>query len=137
MNRLDQTCRLPVGTRDAVHVPIVVAKAKFDINDRIFEFSPGAYVKFIDDEFTTFVTCEKDEAHGVMNPFLEKIYIFDPVIIMLLPGITGPVRHHFDIDPSRRELEKQFLQDELKASMEADPECAGCYHIRNNEVGRS
>lgn len=139
--RLDRKCRLEIGTRDAVHVPIVVGKLKYGTgNDFDIGFLsslvPGAFVKFIDSEYEQFVMCDKAAAHGIVNPFLEEVAYYAPVVVFLFPGITTPVRHHFDIDPKLRVLEQSMLEAELAEAKADDPECAGCWSIRNNEVQR-
>ena len=134
--RLDKTCRLPVGTRDAVHVPIVAATVSRELDYHI-PLTPGAFVKFIDAEFTKFIPCNKDEAHGVLNPFIDEIRRYEPVIVMLLPGITSPVRHNFDINPQQKEIEAKFLEMELEEAKKDDPDCAGCWVVRNNRVVRN
>lgn len=133
-DRLDQTCRLPAGTRDAVHVPIVAGR--WARNDFTSELKPGEFVKFVDDKFVDFVPCQKDEAHGVANPFLDVISHIDPVIILLFPGITTPVRHDFNIDLNKNLIEKEMLKFEVEQARKEDPGCAGCWIIHNNEVIR-
>lgn len=138
-DRLDHSCRLPVGTRDAVHVPFVVAAAAVEattIDDRINGLKPGSYVKFLDDGYTKFVVCEKAEAQGVLNPFVDEISYYEPVVVMMMPGITSPVRHHFDIDPRLKDMERHWLEAELAQAKQEDPDCAGCWVIKNNRVIR-
>lgn len=140
--RLDNTCRLPVGTRDSVHVPFVVGRAEFpkELRDRMTlhkALQPGAYVKFIDDKYTKFVLCEKAEAHGVLNPFLDQISMWDPVVVFLLPGITTTTRHTFEIDPGMKDQVRTVLEAQLRRAQEEDPECAECYEIVNNQLIRN
>lgn len=127
------------GTRDAVHVPVVAARAKYiPLSTGIRpEYVPGAYVKFVDDKFMEFIICDKKEAHGILNPFLDEISVFDTVLVFIMPGITTPVRHDFKIDPKFKEIEQGMLQSELEYAKKSDPECAGCYEIRNNTVIRN
>ncbi len=131
--RLDETCRLMTGTRDAVHVPIVAA-----VVDRSHkgELTPGDFVKFTDAEFTKFLPCKKNEAHGILNPFIDEISRYEPVVVMLVPGITSPVRHNFDIDPKQQQIKTEMLKAELEEAKQSDPECAECWIISNNRIIR-
>jgi len=131
--RLDQTCDITVGTRDAIHVPFVVGKLAPQEHT---DLTPGDFVKFIDDKFTYFKLALKEDAHGILNPFLDKISTYDAVVVLLFPGITSPVRHYFDIDPTIKEMHQALLEEELEIAKKADPDCAGCYRIRNNTVIR-
>jgi hypothetical protein len=133
--RLDKTCRLEVGTRDAVHVPIVVGRADASLDWKV-KLNPGDAVKFTDMEFTKFVPCERSEAHGILNPFLEEICRYESVIVFMVPGITSPVRHRFEINPDKRKWEEEVLKMELEEGKKSDPGCAECFVIRNNEVIR-
>jgi len=137
-HQLDQTCRIPVGTRDAVHVPFVVGRAKdSSIQERIEGLKPGSFVKFVDDKFVEFALCTKEEAHGILNPFLDEITWYDAVVVFIMPGITTPVVHHFEIEPKLKELHQKMLELELEQRKESDPACAGCYEIKNNKVIRN
>jgi hypothetical protein len=131
--RLDQDTCLPRGTRDALHVPFVVAGADYKYRGRI---NSGDFVKFVDEKFTLFTPCEREEAHGVINPFLKEVSCYQTVVVLLLPGITTSVRHTFEITPEKKEWEKDILQTELEAAKREDPECADCWVILNNRVTR-
>ena len=137
--RLDQTCHLPIGTRDAIHVPFVVARLAESVSmeDRLAGLKPGSFVRFTDAEYTKFVICDKQLAHGILNPFVDEISYYEPVVVLLMPGITTPVRHRFDINPSLKESERQWLSARLEEAKEEDPDCAGCYEIRNNKIIRN
>jgi hypothetical protein len=136
-NQLDQECDLPLGTRDAIHVPYVVGTISKDLSlkERML-ILPGCWVRFIDDKFIKFVPCEKAEAHGMVNPFLDKISRYSDVVVLLIPGITSQVTHQFDIDPSLRDQRQAMLEAELAEVKEQDPGCADCWVIRNNCVVR-
>lgn len=121
-----------VGQRDAVHVPIVIARN----SDYKVKLGPGDWVKFKDEKYTEIVPASKEDALGMIDPFLEEVSVYDPVVVLLIPGITTPVRHEFDIVPSMREYEDEILKIDLEERKEADPECAGCWAIRNREVIR-
>ncbi len=136
--RLDHSTTLPLGTRDAVHLHIVVGKFEYNIKEQFPTYlTPGSFVKFVDKEFTKFVLCEREEAHGFLNQFIKKICYYDNVIVFLLPDIATPVRHHFEIDLQKRQSEQWVLEAELEEAQSADPECASCYHIKNGRVIRS
>ena len=136
--RIDQTTNLPLGTRDSSHMPWVVARIKYDYKNGLPEIKPGAYVKFINPECTSFeLTENRAEAHGFINPCLEEIGIYDNVIVFLLPGITSPVRHYFEISLDKQKIEREILEEELKEIREADPNCGDCWVIRNNEIIRN
>lgn len=149
--RMDQRTRLPLGTRDAGHIPFVVGRYKESFHQVPEEerkayweqyyaerekFKPGCFVKFIDDKFIYFEVCEKAKAHGYVNPALDEISTYDNVLVFMLPGITEPVRHHFEIRPEKRDLERRLLEAELEQHKEEDPGCAECWTILNNEVVR-
>jgi hypothetical protein len=101
-----------------------------------FELKPGNWVRFTNNKYTEFEPCNKDEAHGILNPFLDEISTYDTVIVFLIPGITEPVRHTFDINPEKKKWEKEILDMEVEEARKNDPDCAGCWQIRNNEVIR-
>jgi hypothetical protein len=138
LERLDMTCKLELGTRDACHVPFIVGQLhRNPVNYHFQELKPGEFVKFVDEKFQKFVTCGKDEAHGILNPFIDEISMYESVVVFILPGITTSVRHTFNIDPKLKEYQKELLEEHLKASKEDDPNCAGCYEIRNNTIIRN
>ena len=141
-DRLDHECSLPLGTRDAVHVPFVVAEdgrtneEKLRVDEGGRSIKPGDYVRFLDSEFRKFTPCDQAEAQGIVNPFLERADIWHPVIVFLLPGLTGPVRHHFDIDVTAPGRERLYLESELEQAKREDPACADCYFIENGRLQR-
>jgi hypothetical protein len=142
MNDLSKTCNLPLGVRDAMHVPFVIAKVfepKREKGDPWVDLSvePNTWVKFTDNSFTHFVKCTKEEAHGLINPFLtDAVRSYENVVVLLVPGITTPVRHGFDIDPQLLAARNQELETRLQIEKEEDPNCADCWAIRNNEIIR-
>lgn len=134
---LDKTCTLPVGTRDAVHWPIIVGQCDYHNLPKVPMLTPGMFVKFTNDSFTKFIPCPKEEAHGVINPALDEIIYFDSVVILMMPGITTPVRHEFQVDLEKKKLERLFLEQDLEEAKKNDPDCAECYEIRNNAIVRN
>lgn len=129
--RLDQTCKDAAGVRDAIHVPFVVVQQR-----GCNVLQPGDWVKFVNDDLTTVEPCSKKEAHGIVNPFIDKILAFNNIVILLVPGITTPVRHHFDIDTNMASFENSVLERELEQAKKEDPNCAECYVIVNKNVER-
>ncbi len=138
---LDESCTMAQGTRDAIHVPIIAARAAEvslkEKSDNNFTLKPGSFVKFTNDKFNEFLVCDKAEAHGIINPFIDEVSYWDNVVIFLMPGITTAVRHQFEVDIKLKEQRQKLLEWELEASKQEDPECAGCYEIRNNRVIRN
>ncbi len=132
-DRLDHPCKLSPGERDAVHVPIVAGEFAGEWTE---DLRPGDWVKFTDDNFRAFVKCDKADAHGVVNPFLEIAQRYHPMVILLKPGITTPVRHNFQIVPAQPEYERMMLELELERVKEEDPACADCWYIENGVLER-
>lgn len=122
-----------IGTKDAVHVHIVIAE-KDSYKE---EIKPGDWVKFTDDKYNKIIKCEKVDAHGIVDPFLDEyIYSFDKFAVLLVPGIASAVRHDFEINPNFRVWEKEALEDELKEIRDNDSDCGDCWQIRNNKIIR-
>jgi hypothetical protein len=141
--RLDQNCKLKRGIKDAIHVPFIVARLDNNYGndiDSIMAMSdklkPGCYIKFTNYECTSFVPCEKDEAHGIINPFLDTVCFYDDVVILLVPSVVTKFSHDFDIDLTKQQLEKQKLTQELIQTIANDSECGNCWRIKNNEIVR-
>jgi hypothetical protein len=136
MNELGTDSDLPVGTRDAVHVPFVVAIVDHKLNVGIrLSIQPGQWVRFTDEKFTKVEPCEKEDAHGIIDPFIDEMSLYN-VRVLLRPGITSPVRHEFEIDPSRLQLERAMLAAEVEERKRNDPGCAECWRIQNRRVIR-
>ncbi len=147
MLRVDQTCNLPDGYRDSIHVPFVVAEMHHEAyKDATKQVVPGQHVKFINvtDDFELtegrhyiVIPCAKEEAHGLANPFIDDISMYDRFMVMLFPGIAGETSHTFDIRLKGRIVERTILESQLAQQKTDDPACAGCWHIRNNRLERS
>jgi hypothetical protein len=150
---LGKECDLQIGTRDAIHVPIVIAKfyhhpypGSADKNSEAWknyvstinlEPKPGDWVKFTDGKYDTITLCSKEEAHGMIDPFMDIIISsYDPVAVLLFPGTTSPVCHSFQINPEKRFTERNLLKEELEAQQAADPACAECWDVANGRVFR-
>ena len=136
MNELGTDANFHVGTRDAVHVPIVFAEIdnKLSIDIRM-NIQPGQWVRFVDEKFTKIEPCEKENGHGIIDPFIEDISLWN-VRVLLRPGITSPVRHEFEIDPRKLEIENALLAAELEENKRNDPNCAECWVIQNRRLVR-
>lgn len=131
--RLDESCDLPVGTRDAVHCPFVVIQN----HDWKLDLKPGDWVRFKDDTFTTIEPCEKKDAHGLINPFINELSTFEGFVVFIVPGIATDVEHTFKINPDLKRIRQVLLEIELKQVQAEDEACAGCWEIRNNRVIRN
>lgn len=124
---------LLLGQKDAVHVPIVIARSQ----DYKQQLHPGDWVNFTDKKYTQFVVVDtKEEALGMIDPFLDEVSPYDNVVILLKPGITSPVRHEFEINPELLEETNKLLREELKELQEKDSGCSECWTIRNGSIIR-
>lgn len=121
-----------LGERDAVHVPIVTCEA----HDYKNLPAPSDWVRFTDDKFTTVVKCEKKDAHGIADPFLDEISAFQRFAVLIVPGVTTDVRHEFQIIPELRDAKRQALEFELEQIKLDDQACSDCWVIRNNNILR-
>lgn len=136
-NELGYDPRMPAGTRDAVHVPIVIGRLKRPLDvAKENSLQPGSWVKFVDNKYIEFELSDKENGHGIVDPFVDEIAFFGEIFILLRPGITTPVRHEYEIDPEMLKFQKELLQEELKNERESDPACADCWQIRNGSVIR-
>lgn len=132
-----QLHKLPVGTRDALHIPFVVVS----YNNSNY-LSPGDLVRFTDEtctklEKTNFnQPLERYQAHGMVNPFVDKLTCDENVVVFLLPGLTSPVRHTFEINVKERNQIAIELEKELEQEKENDPNCAQCWYVLNDMVTR-
>lgn len=122
-----------VGTRDALHVPIIVAT--FDDYKQRCEALPGRWVKFVDADFTKIQLSDKEDGHGIIDPFLDEVGI--DVVVLLKPGITSPVRHQFEINTNFLSINRMMLEAELAEAKADDPDCAECWEIQNGKVIRN
>jgi hypothetical protein len=129
--RLDQASSLSVGTRDAVHVPIIVINAKGNL------LAPGMWIRFTNESCNDYEVCNRENAHGIINPFISKIRSYDSVVVFLVPGITTPVQHNFDIVWDKAKMEHVMLELELAEIIKNEPNCAECYYIENGSIQRT
>lgn len=141
-NELGSNVRMIIsGTRDAVHVPIVIARFKEskDVKEQLKsmdELKPGQWVKFVDDKYIDFVLSDQENGHGIVDPFLDDVGVWDDIRILLRPGITTPVRHQYEINPAMLKARKKLLDMELEEKKQEDPECADCWQIKNGDIVR-
>lgn len=99
MKSLDESVDgIPLGTKDAVHVPYIVVKAAYE------SVNPGNWVRFSNSSQEKVVSCDKDDALviGIVNPFVDSVSYGDSFVVLLIPSITTPVRHQFEIDATKR-----------------------------------
>lgn len=116
----------PVGTKDAIHIPIVVCKSK----DKDRTPIRGEPVRFVDMENFIVEPCGMEESHGIADPL--SPYIYSPFCVVLHKWVVSPVRHSFEI-ASGKLLQ---LTDELAERRREDPGCAGCWVIEDGKVIR-
>lgn len=140
-NELGYDPNVPAGTRDAIHVPIVIGRLKENsfFIERLKDhenLKPGKWVKFVDNKYIEFELSDKENGHGIIDPFLDEVSVFDDIRILLRPGITSPVRHEYEINPEMLKFENELLQQEVEARKEEDPNCASCWQIKNRKVIR-
>lgn len=90
---------MTAGRRDAFHVPCILAEACDTLK-------AGEYVVFQDDELTKIEASDEsyrgdaETAHGVADPFHpggDWIIRGELVWVLLVPGTTSGLRHHFDV----------------------------------------
>lgn len=93
------TKAMETGRRDAFHVPCILAEA-CDI------LKAGEYVVFLDEELTRVEAADEryrgdaETAHGAVDPFHpggDWICRGERVWVLLIPGTTSGLRHHFDV----------------------------------------
>lgn len=113
---------LPVGSKDALHVPIVVAEAKQTLR-------VGERVVFKDNDLKEVWPVVGEDYHGIVNPFMgNDAYAGEKVYILVKPGLVEQVFHVFDLDV-KASLKMKRAYEELERLQEEDPGCAGCYDI--------
>lgn len=126
------------GETDALHVPFVVVEYRPTIeeyrNNTLLK--PGEWVKLKEGNTKEVVRCSKEEAIGMIDPFLDEIDGYDKFVVLLVPGVTTETRHTFEIRPELKKLKREFLEAELEEHKKDDPECASCWQIKNNRIIR-
>lgn len=133
-----------LGRRDAFHAPAILAQAAPNC-----WIEPGQRVWFVDENMTLVDDMGEGPAHGVIDPFLSREQVREanpfsdteykqrPFWVLLLPGTTSNLTHHFDISlPKLGDEDKDRLEAELAQHQKEDPGCAECYHIRDGEIIR-
>jgi hypothetical protein len=128
-----------LGKRDAMHVPVVLARA-------VSPCSAGWYVRFVDDACTEVTTTRKSLAEGVVDPFITHDTLPGELVwVFLMPHLVGTVAHAFDIvrdgvkspPPGSEDLaelkeELERLQGRVTSLLaqeqeDEDASCAMCY----------
>jgi len=113
------------GEMDAIHIPIVSTTC----DDWV---SNGEYVRFVDESLTKVESVESSFAHAIVDPLNHELMGKDtPFYVMILPGKSTPVRHHFDVI-----IEESPQENELRQAREKDPDCAKCWVIEDGQIIR-
>lgn len=107
----------PIGQRDAIHVPVILVKATGKLK-------PGDRVRFLDITFTTVERAKSTETyHAVVDPFLDNTNSGDHFAVILAPGMTRDLTHHYRVElPDAHVLEDVSVEFEE----EEDDGCRGC-----------
>jgi hypothetical protein len=107
-----------VGTRDAVHVPVVLVTA----HDKI---KAGDNVRFADDTYKMVVKTEKSRRHAIVDPFLpDNFNITNSFLVMLVPDATLKLVHHYDL--AFTDVPKAYVEP-IEDNDDEDNGCRGCY----------
>ena len=105
MKSLDESVNeIPLGTKDAVHVPYIVVRGYDEVN-------AGDWVRFTDSNQERVESCDKSEAIGIINPFMDSISYDEHFVVLLMPGITTPVHHQFEIDATKYKYKNSGFDD--------------------------
>lgn len=100
-----------LGTRDAVHVPVVIVTSEELL-------LPGEWVKFADSTYTRVISCEYEDRHGIVDPFVSSVPKHTRFLMMVIPEGTTKVEHNFNFT---------FKNMPTKQYKDPDDECRGCY----------
>ncbi|MHA1943809.1 MAG: hypothetical protein ACW96M_05375 [Candidatus Thorarchaeota archaeon] len=124
------------GLRDAFHAPAILCQINID-NCRTCP-DDVKFVRFTDEECTEVAPCEREQAHGVVDPFVELEWYMDNklVWVLLKPGIVTNLYHAFEMELEPMSDEEKSLRAELKQRREEDPNCAECWQIEGGRVIR-
>lgn len=99
------------GSRDSVHVPIILAQS-FD------NLKPGDKVRFTNSTYT-YVEKSKDKSHGIVDPFLKSIPTGSSFCVLLNPGLVDKLTHQFELNIDDIPVVEEEDDD--------DNSCRGCY----------
>jgi hypothetical protein len=115
-----------VGKRDAYHVAVCVVVCTSGV-------VPGQGVRFVSDSSRCVETCPREQAHGVVDPFLDGwICSNQPFRMLLDPGFVTNFRHEFsilDVDPVGEPVHPPVSDgDKAEGYNDFDgyDECRGC-----------
>jgi|HubBroStandDraft_1064217.scaffolds.fasta_scaffold232710_1 hypothetical protein len=117
-----------VGTRDAFHVPAILAWSEDDV-------TPGASVRFVDAQLTKVERCHPNDKEGIVDPFTSRYGLYSGTVfwVLLVPGCADNLRHVFNvkrIEPKHKPRPKDDYEYAEQLAKENDePQCAGCYTI--------
>jgi hypothetical protein len=112
-----------LGERDAIHVPIVLARA-------MTQLRPSANVKFLDNTLTTVKLVPELGRHGIVDPFYPDamIQVGTLVYIFLVPDAVINLSHHWELDVEDFDAgEFEYEEEEKDYSGDEGDGCAGCY----------
>lgn len=85
---------MPLGSRDAVHVAVILVSCETNL-------FRGESVRFVDEAFTKVGRCNADVRHGIADPFSSvDIEPGKPFLVMLCPEVVGQLTHKFDVNVS-------------------------------------
>ncbi len=98
------------GTRDAVHVPVVLVETDDDA------IKAGDNVRFVDSSYTVVTVCDKERRHAIVDPFLPDSWnMNDMFLVMLVPDAVTKLVHYYDL--TFKDVEEE----------NSDDGCRGCY----------
>lgn len=123
MKPVDQLGHSPkdieAGFKDAFHAPVVLACLQPEAGNA----HPGMLIRFTKDDLSEFVHVnELEDAHGVLDPFMDKDKAFGPMWVLIKPGLTTVVHHEFKI----KMPEEGFFKD-YKEGVDYDDSCRTCW----------
>jgi hypothetical protein len=81
------------GRRDAFHVSAVLVKAQ----PHTTSLRPGDSVRFVDTFYHTVHLSQRNDRHGIVDPFLKEIKPDELFWVLLEPGLVGDLVHQFNL----------------------------------------
>lgn len=109
-----------MGRRDAFHVPAILVAS-----DQGIPLMPGDPVVFTDVTYTRVRKCERDQTpQAIVDPFVTIIpakYTSTLFWVLMMPGTTSNLTHHFDIEQPLPSLADLYDDDDVYDS------CRGCF----------
>jgi len=127
------------GLRDAFHAPAILCSIDLYTNSRGYANPEDiSFVRFTNDDFSEVEPCEREQAHGVVDPFVKLDWTAENKLVWVLlnPGIVTNLVHSFEMSIPEMSDEEKSLREELKQCREEDPNCAECWQIEDGKVVR-